>query len=123
MNYHQSKNCKHDDSIPMLHKVEDKFLDGGMNHPTKFDDISRLEDLNEVTIFVYSVGGSEIIVKGRNGNYNYRNSTIMLFLLEDGEKSHMYMLRIHRNHYVYQPRVKTILNNAVYIVVIITHSS
>ena len=60
----------------------------GINYPTTFDDITRFEDLNEVSIFVYGIGKNGNIVKERNGNYNYRNNTIMLLMLEDGENSH-----------------------------------
>jgi len=88
MKYHQSKKSKHDDRITVLKKVEDKFIYDGINYPTTFDDITKFEDLNEVSIFVYGIGKNGNIVKERNGNYNYRNNTIMLLLLEDGENSH-----------------------------------
>jgi hypothetical protein len=56
MKYHQSKKGKHDDRITVLKKVEDKFIYDGINYPTTFDDITRFEDLNEVSIFVYGIG-------------------------------------------------------------------
>ena len=84
----RQKKGKHDDRITVLNKVEDKFIYDGINYPTTFDDITRFEDLNEVSISVYGIGKNWNIVKERNGNYNYRNNTIMLLLLEDGENSH-----------------------------------
>ena len=89
MKYHQSKKNKHDNRVSVLTKVLDNFNYVGIEYPVSFDDISKFEDLNKISIFVYEINADDITL-ARSGNLNYIQGDNMIYLLklEDNDIAH-----------------------------------
>ena len=87
MRYHQSKKDKHDNRVSVLKKVQDNFNYTGIEYPVSFDDITKFEDLNRVSIFIYEIEADDITL-ARSGNLNYIQNIIYLLRLEDSDTAH-----------------------------------
>ena len=106
LRYHQTKQGKHDDRITVLSKLQDKYDYSGFDFPFDFDDISRFEELNKISIFVYYIAEDDKIINERYGNHNYINNDII------------YLLRIEdttTSHYVYIKHISRLLNLSTHV--------
>ena len=97
MLYHQSDKQKNNQNISSLKKIEDKYDYTGIEFPADYNDLTNFEELNKVSIFVYSI--SEKVLKdeetkyeitvSKQGSLDYiTNDIIYLLLVENEEKSH-----------------------------------